>query len=436
MRRFLISNSILLASCLGSPANDRITLKNQDLFFGKVMALKDGLIEVSTPHSDAPLKVLNKDLVELNFADTDKGELQKNSQVLNLKNGDSFPGEVVALSDADLTFNTWFAGELKIPRTQIESVFFGVTPQKSLYRGPKGIDSWSQSNNRRWKFTNGVIRSYGDGFIGKKLPIPQNFIFSTTVAWANSPNMIIHLCTDKDTPSGKSTGNGYLIYVNTAGIQVRRVMPPKTPGSQYKVLITHSAKLQEIASKQIQLELRVNRKTRSLQLYLDGQKLEQGIDPSDPPGGSCLLYESKGSGSGDTQIMDLQIQEWDTTTQRLRLEPRAADDKDTLSVGDGDRFSGQILSYSPDQPGKPFTVKTSLTPDPITIPLEDCAVMYFANEQEIPPSKGQYQLDLRTGGGLTLSGIQLGKEKLTANHPWLGQMDIDRRIMRSISKGN
>jgi hypothetical protein len=35
---------------------------------------------------------------------------------------------------------------------------------------------------------------------------------------------------------------------------------------------------------------------------------------------------------------------------------------------------------------------------------------------------------------LTFSGIQLGEKKLTATHPWLGQLKIDRRIMRSISK--
>ncbi len=436
MLRLFISSSLLFATGLGAVANDRITLKNKDLFFGKVIALKDGLIEVSTPHSDTPLQVLNKDLLHLNFADADTGELEKNPQELSLKNGDSFPGEVIALSETHLTFQTWFAGALEIPRAQIESVLFGVTPQPTLYRGPKGIDSWTQSNENKWKFTNGVLRSSGDGFIGKKLPIPENFIFSTTVAWTNGPNMKIHLCTDEESPNDKTTGNGYLIYVNTSEIQVQRVMAPKTPGSKdvYKTLITHTAKLRDLPSKQVQVELRVNRKSGSLQLYLDGRKLEQGIDPFEPPTGSCLLFEDMRLEGSDTRIRDLHIQEWDTTTQRLQLEPRAADNTDTLSVGDGDRFSGEILSFDPEKPEKPFTIKTALSPAPIAIPQEDCAVMYFAKGQDHPPSKGQYQLDLRTGGGLTLSGIQLGKEKLIASHPWLGQLEIDRRIMSSISK--
>jgi hypothetical protein len=120
MRRFLLSSPLLFAASFGAVVNDQITLKNEDLFFGKVIALKDGLIEVATPHSDTPLKVLNKDLLRLNFADTATSELEKNSQKLKLKNGDSFPGEVVALSETHLTFQTWFAGTLEIPRTQIE----------------------------------------------------------------------------------------------------------------------------------------------------------------------------------------------------------------------------------------------------------------------------------------------------------------------------
>jgi hypothetical protein len=80
-------------------------------------------------------------------------------------------------------------------------------------------------------------------------------------------------------------------------------------------------------------------------------------------------------------------------------------------------------------------VKTPLSPDPISIPLENCAVMYFTKGENSRKSTGQYNLALRTGGKLTLSGIQLGAEKLKANHPWLGKLEIDRRVMQSISKG-
>ncbi len=439
MRHPLIT-TFTLASCFLAKADDKINLKNGDHFVGKVIALKDGLIELQTPHSDVPLKILNDDLVQLHFAKApssgqESADLPKNSQEIMLRNGDVFPGEVVGMNETHISFQTWFTGQLEISRDQIDSVFFGVTPQRNLYRGPRGIDSWTQGKTNQWKFADGLLTSQGKGIIGRDLKLTENFIFSANIAWQSSPNMRIHLCSKEEKIGDKENGSAFLITVNSTGVQVQRIMPPDSKGPKYKTLVTHTVNLRESDSKSVHLELRVDRSKRILQLYLDGNKLEKGIDTSTPPEGSCLIFESLSSGTRDTIISNLTIDEWDTTTQRLRLEPRAEDDLDTLSVDDGDRFSGQIVSYDPNDPIKPFIVKTALSPDPIAIPLENCAVMYFSKSPDNIPSKGQYHLDLRTGGGLTLSGIQLGSDKLTATHPWLGNLEIDRRAMQSISKG-
>ena len=432
MSRRLIPFSLALASTLTGMAEDEITLKNKDLFIGKVIALKDGFIELNSPHSEAPLKIINKDLVQLNFAETDTGELPKNSQILNLRNGDHFPGEITSLSETHLGFKTWFAGTLEVPRTLVDSVHFGVTPQRTISRGPKNIKDWFQDNDRGWSISDGVMTSSKAAFIGKNLSLTENFIFSVNLAWKTTPSLRIHLCSDQLKPTNKKVGDSYMITVNTSGIDVKRMIPESNTG---RTLITHSTNLQNKGSKKIHLELRANRKTRSLQLYLDGNKLEQGIDPEEPPSGTHILFQSLSSTRGNTLISDLVIQEWDASTQHQRIEPRDGDDKDTLSVDDGDRFSGKIISYDPAQPSPLFEVESPLSPTPIQIPLEHCSVMYFAKGEESPPAEGQYQLDLRTGGQLTLTGIRLGKEKLAASHPWLGDLQVSRRIMQSISKG-
>jgi effector-binding domain-containing protein len=148
MRTSLIAG-LTMAFLSISQANDQISLKNGDLFFGKVIALKGGLIELQTPHSEAPLKILNKDLIKLNFsADYSEketpDELPKNSQELYLRNGDSIPGEVVGLTPTHLSFQTWFAGLLEIPREQIDSVFFGrMFGELMGYLGEDGISTMS-----------------------------------------------------------------------------------------------------------------------------------------------------------------------------------------------------------------------------------------------------------------------------------------------------
>ncbi len=416
-------------------AEDQITLENKDLFMGKVVALKDGLIEFKSPHSDTPLKILNKDLLQLNFEGTDTGELPKNSQVLSLRNGDHFPGQITSLTDTHLGFDTWFAGTIEVPRTLVNSVHFGMTPQKTISQGPKNISDWTQDNSGGWTLSKGSLVSSKATFIGRNLNLPENFIFGVNIAWKTSPNLRIHICSDQLQPIEKKTGNSYLISVNSSGIDVKRVMPKGSPGPAYRTLITHSTKLASSPSKSVRLELRANRKDRTLQLYLDGNELELGIDPSDPPSGTHILFESLNSTRGNTIIRELIVQEWDTSTPLLRLEPREADDLDTLSVDEGDRYSGKIIGYDPDSPDLLFTVKSPLSPDPIQIPLAHCSVMYFAKGPDEAPAKGQYRLDLRTGGQLTLSNIRLGKETLDASHPWLGDLKVSRRIMSSISKG-
>lgn len=433
--------ALTLASCFLAKADDEINLKNGDHFVGKVIALKDGLIELQSAHSDTPLKILNDDLVQLNFANNGTGpeesaDFPKNSQKIMLRNGDVFPGEVVGLSGTHLSFKTWFTGQLEIKREQIDSVFFGVTPQRNLYRGPRGIDSWTQANSNIWRFDNGSLSSRSKGVIGRDFKLTENFVFSANIGWMNSPTMRIHLCAESESVDEEDgIGSSYLIYVTSKGIEVKRSMPKDSPGANYMTLITHTANLRDSDSKFINLELRVDRTTGILQLYVDGNKLQQGIDTAPRPEGGCIRFESLSSGNNDTIVRNLSVNEWDATTQRMSLEPRAEDTSDTLSIDEGDRFSGQIVSYDPNDPIKPFVVQTTISPDPISIPLENCAVMYFAKSPDTPPSKGQYQLELRTGGNLTLSGIQLGSDKLTATHPWLGELVIDRRAMQSISKG-
>jgi len=440
MRRSLIATLITLFPVFSLAEGDRIVLKNKDQFIGKVIALKDGLIELDSPHTDAPLKVLNKDLEHLSFAadqqSGDEEELQKDPHHLSLRNGDHFPGKVASLNETHLGFETWFAGTLLVPRDMIDSVLFGVTPQPTVYQGPRNIDSWPQERDNPWILRDGALVSRSSGFIGRNIPLPENFIFSSTIKWATSPNLRIHLCNEKASPVGKEVGDGYLVIINSAGIQVSRANLEHTTGSKYKTLITHSSRLGEIPKKQIQLELRVDRQSRTLQLYLNGKKLEHGNDPASAPKGTALVIESLSSVESNISISNIVVQEWDTITEPTIREPRADNDSDTISVDDGDRFSGKVIGFDPAKPGQPFIVKSPLSPDPIEIPTRNCTAMYFSkSDAENPPANGQYQLDLRPGGNLTLSGVQLGKEKLTATHPWLGEIKIDRRIMSSISNG-
>lgn len=441
MRFHLLTAFSLLASLPGS-GQDRLTLANEDVFLGKVVAFEEGLIKLKSPHAVAPLGIPHDKLEQLTFADGGSGldqsanSLPKNSQQLTLKNGDRFPGQVIALNEEAVTFQTWFAGDLIIPRQEIEAIYFGVLPQRTVYQGPADLESWDLENNRSWRLQDETLYALRKSTIGKKFDLPENFIFRSTIGWDNNPNSRLYLCTDDSTVDPSEPDDCYRVQISSSAIEIQRIVREGGKKPEYLQLLKVALNFRSRVSKRVELELRVDRESQIIDLYLDGVKIAKALDPGSPPKGKGVVFESLGHTDGDMTVTDLSINEWDTKTQRLRLEPRAEYDLDTLSVDDGDRFSGQILSYDPTAPNESFTIKTTLSPEPVVIPLEHCAVLYFAEGPETASADGQYRINLRSGGNLTLSKITLNPETLTANHPWLGRLNIDRRVMSSITKSN
>jgi hypothetical protein len=205
-------------------------------------------------------------------------------------------------------------------------------------------------------------------------------------------------------------------------------------GSGALELLTAPISFRANKGKASEVEVRIDRSARMIYLYVDGTKIGEGFDPLQAPEGRCAAFESLSHSTGDLRVSDLTVEEWDTQTQRLRVEPRAGDDLDTLTIRDGDRFSGRMTGFDPSEGNEQFFLKTDLSPEPLTIPLKHSAVLYFARDPETESAIGRYQLNLRVGGSLTLSEIQLNPDTLTASHPWLGKLQIDRRVMQSITK--
>lgn len=431
--------SLLATSTVVAQDQDKLTLGNGDLFLGKVIALEDGLIELKSPHSKTPLKIINKSLQRLSFGSLkqspgDEGALPVNSQEIVLGNGDRFPGELMALDEENVIFQTWFTGDLPIKRSQIQCLLFGKTPQKAVFRGPGELDQWEMDNSRSWSIRDQRLIARQRSSIGRDLNLPENFTLRSKVTWTESPSFRIHLCSSEPSVESDSANGSYLVTFGTSSVQLQRILEGKDGGKIYQRLFNNEVFMRTLGAKDVDIELRVDRSSSMVYLYLDGRKAGQGFDPNEPPRGSSVIYDSQSHSSSNLIVEGIEVDEWDTSTHNLRLEPRAGDEFDTLSVEDGDRFSGEILSYDPTEDNESFSIKTSLSPEPLTIPLAHCAVMYFAREPEEEATKTRYQINLRIGGKLTVSQITLGPDRLTATHPWLGTLKIDRRVVESITK--
>ena len=427
--------SIAASLCLCATGTDLVTLENGDLFEGNVVGLSDNTISLTSPHSSSPLKIVGENLRHIQF---DNGDLTKNpthSQLIHLKNGDSLPGQVTALDDSTLTFDTWFAGALRISRKHVDSVYFGVTPQKVTFQGPTGTDGWDIDDDE-WSFFNSTLGSNKRGSIGRNLTLPEDFIFSTTVNWNNSPQLQIFLCTEDTTIDPDRGTNNYLINFNTSGLEVRRQLSKEEKGSRYHSLISTKLNLNNFKSgkKEITVELRVNRREGEVHLYLDGEYIKHGVDPKPPPTGQCVIFNSNSSNRRDLSLKNIILKEWDTVTQNLRREARVDEKSDTIATNDGDRYCGVVSNLNLIEEQKNFTVNVPLLENPLSIPLDQCVVLYFSDNDDALVNRPPFKLSMHSGGSLSLSEVSLGSNSLEASHPALGNLKLDRRILSEITR--
>ncbi|MDA7887848.1 hypothetical protein N9A86_00510 [Akkermansiaceae bacterium] len=432
MLRFLTASWLVL----NASATDLVTLNNGDLFKGEVLGLADDTIQLSSPHSSEPLQIVSEKLRHIRFDDRDLSGNPTHSQLINLKNGDSLPGQITGLSDTTLSFNTWFAGPLEIARKDVDSVFFGVTPQKLLYEGPKSIESWEQDNNK-WRYMDGTLRAIESGPIGLDFALPEDFILTTTVGWSNSPKMKIHLCSDTTSTDQELASNNYVLTISTSGLELERQLSKEEEAdTRYYSLISSKQNFNDFKSghKTITVELRVNRREGIIHLYLDGEYIKQGIDPKTPPTGRSVIYECLSAGRSGLYIKDIQMKEWDTVTHNLRRESRADEKDDTLATGDGDRFSGSVTDFQLVDDLEYFHVSSPLLSEPLAVPVDRCSVLYFSAEEKQEPKRPPFKLAMIAKGSLSLSEVTLSNDALEAAHPALGKLKLDRRILSEITR--
>ncbi|MGJ8695302.1 MAG: hypothetical protein ACSHYF_03230 [Verrucomicrobiaceae bacterium] len=411
-------------------AEDSVTFHNGDHLTGKVVGLSDGFIRLKSPHSEAPLEILSKELKSLSFEKRDLTELPTHPHQVNLRNGDVIPGEISGLNDKALELQTWFAGPISIPRNQIDSVYYGVTPQRLLYSGPKELNDWTHDDD--WEFNKDTLRSNDRGSIGRNMNLPDRFIFSTVVSWQNSPNLRIHFCSDAT--DGQKNTEAYYLQLNSQGIQIYRNVPSEDGKSSHPVILGGTTKrANDFTKRQALIEVRVDRSTNRIILYTDGERQGEATDPHPVPTGSNIIFESQSSGRQQATVSKIEIREWDAVTQLLRREPRTDKSTDTLATDEGDRYSGQILERI-DHKGKPaFKVQSPLLEQAIFIPEDRSSVLYFAQDELPGEKKASYSLSLSGNGKLKLSEITLSDDKLQASHPWLGKLTLDRRALNAIS---
>lgn len=426
---------ILAGIATGVLHADDLTLTDDARLTGTVRSINEaGVVELDSVLSPEPLHLKADAVKKVEFSSPESTPNPPGT-LIELSNGDVLPATIESLDDKTLTVTTADAGRLAIPRAALKSLQLGVHKRKVIYAGPKNLEEWSRDGEgaKGWTFANKSLVSNGPAKASKNFETPQQFILKFTLKWQSSPNFQIFFA-DPLTPKVEAVDRYYLQF-NSAGLEIKReagegrrfppsvMIPPVTP--------------EQFPENQVDVEIRVDRKTSRLHLFLNGEFEGEGVDPvAKPPIGNGVTLVNNSPAGMTQEIRGIEVIEFDNTRTRHRAEDRGDSKTDSLISRDDDRWGGSLTAIRQGTDGVVFSFKSDFQEEPLELAEADVSTIFFTKpEQEGAPAQVHpFALRLRGEGSLRVSSCTFSEDAISARHPLLGALKISRAGVSALER--
>jgi len=410
---------------------DLVQIGDDHRIAGTITAIdKDGRVTLKSELSGQPLLIRPGPITRVVFESDADPPTDSPDQQIELDNGDRMPCRVLSMDDETVRISTWFAGELRVPRAHVTALHFGVTDPALIFGGKQVLDGWTKSE--AWSITEeGMFVSGGVGRTAHKLKdLPARFIVRFRYEWKGSPNLRFYFA---DNLLDQGTADRYFLTINSAGMELKR---QSTSGRTNHSLAVDHRRPKEISADGMDIEIRVDRKERVLQLLINGDMIDRFIDPVDRvPKGNGLMIESSASGNSANFVKGLEVLEWTDSPENRRSKNTGDPDKDTVLDRQGEHFSGTAQAISGPASKPEIVFRHPHAAEPLKVPLDQAAALFFrqtggaAGDQPAP-----LVLTLADNGLLALESCTVDDQTVLCKHPLLGEMKIDRRAIRGLSR--
>jgi hypothetical protein len=482
----IVSISSLLGAitsiAAGQPA-DLMRFTNGDQLHGSFEGIKEGPQAMwQRDDVSAPVDFKTADIrhIVLQGGRASKG-LTSLSHIA-LVNGDRIPGTVVALDEGVVIMQTGFAGVLKIPRNQVAMLAPSPLGGRIHYHGPFVEDEWDMAHASfpdgfpqasgkeenagmeppaRWRFSGSAWywqnKLSGTALVRKDV-MPERAILRFDLAWKNRLSVAIGFDADfarpksipdpegddEDGPKrqirfvpGDSTalpllfGNSYVLHIFASHLMLYRTSVNGEGVASVDRVQVNSNSIRLGDSGEATLEIRSNRRTGQISLFVDGEFAAQWSEGGDEgalvagragnsqkPSGFGFVVQSENS---SVRISDIMVAEWNGMPDSARS--LQVDDQDIVLLSNGtDRFSGTVNSMND---GK---IDLSAKYGKFQFPLNEVAEIRFARKRlakEIPASEGNLIVRFSPLGQVSGRPLSGGTNNIRLLNSVAGEIDLN-----------
>lgn len=216
-------------------------------------------------------------------------------------------------------------------------------------------------------------------------------------------------------------GSGYLLSLQSAYARLQRLTFTEDHKPKTTSFRTANANSQLQNLYEADFEIRLDRKSGHLSLFVDGSFYGEWQDLDTPFDDAPRYLSIEAQQQSFVRVSDIVVAEWNGMPDSARSMQSA--DRDILLLNNGtDRISGEILSMEEDV----FQVKTDYAT--FQIPANEVADIQLASGghgEALKAENGQIAVSLQPHGRLTLLPHEGTADLLRGTHPSLGILDLN-----------
>jgi hypothetical protein len=411
--------------------HEAILLRNGDILAGSLLGIVSNTITWKHPEGAAPIQLKLPAISELQIkAESRTHNDSTNACLVRLTNDDQLEGELLSLDASEIALKTWYAGELRFPRTLVQSIVPTGPSRSTIYEGPTNIADWTLGkttaelpNQGQWAFRNGAFYATRAASIARDIKLPDTSSLSFDLTWKGYFQLAIALYSDSLQPvslANKETapdfGGFYSLQLNTFSANLL----PITKNDPIRYL--GQASLLTLSQKsRAHIDIRTSKQRHSITLLVNGDIVREWIDPAEFAGkGTAVRFVHQGQGA--VKIENIKVTEWDGLFEDKEA-PAPPAKQDLAKLRNGDRATGNINGIADG------VITLTVADRKLEIPFTRAKELAFARERATRPQ--QIPTDLRAqfarAGSLTLQLENWTTNTFTATSPIFGKATFHPR---------
>ena len=445
---------------------DRLKLLSGGSLTGKFIGFEDGRVQWSNTAFKAQVSVDQAAVDSIGVKQSVPPSRETDCRV-TLVTGESLTGSLKSLNEKALIIETWFAGELSVPRGAVRLVEPALKAMPVVYEGPKqGPDGWMTGNRntgvalkpfnvaeqqvqgagpaqeralevigRRpianaqaiggkktvlWRYANkGFISMLSGPILGRKdLTLPDRCSLEFDFQYLGYFNLGINIFADQI--KNEYSGNSYSLRLDQNNAYLYRIQNGSTSN-------LGNAQSQLSGRTECRVTLLVDKPAKTIALLINDRLVNKWEDGRGAFAGkgNGVLFTSRNNSA--MRISRIRIREWDGALPNGDNDVVGNGKEDYVRFTNGDGFSGKILRIEDAK----LVFKTNFGEVPV--PINTVEKMAVVNPvQEAGNAPGSVSTELVGGGSLVLEFLQWDKQMVKVRHKSMGDISMKPSVFESL----